>query len=444
MQILILYSENARITGTVSDHLLAFKSFSKHNIVMLDSWSASGMDIELDRFDAVVFHYSIILSSEKFIGDILREKLSSYRGVKILFIQDEMRFVDSTVKSIKDIGVSCVFTVVPEDRIRNIYSDPYFDHVVFAPTLTGYVPESLLDLPVPDYAQRAVDVSYRARRLSAWYGYFGQEKWKIGERFAADAGAFGLKCDISTREADRIYGEKWISFLSNSKAVLGTESGASFIDYSGEIAPRVEAYETAHPDAGFDEIARLFLEGRDGRSEIRAISPRCFEAAALKTMMIMYEGGYSGVLEAGRHYAVLDRDHGNMKEVVEILRSPKRAGEIIHAAHEEIASSGKWSLRAFVGEFDRTVDAACTANSAERKPDIAAGEVHELEQISRKKAAFHKKKFHLALFLHRIWHWLIGKLDDRKGKRRPGWARVIINFVEQRIRPALRKLLLGR
>src|SRR5579885_2082417 len=71
--------------------------------------------------------------------------------------------------------------------------------------LTGYVPDVLTQIePIP-YASRPLDVGYRTRRISAWFGDLGQEKWRIAARFAEDAKRFGLKVDLSYNEADRLY-----------------------------------------------------------------------------------------------------------------------------------------------------------------------------------------------------------------------------------------------
>jgi hypothetical protein len=67
------------------------------------------------------------------------------------------------------------------------------------------------------------------------------------------------------------------------------------------------------------------------------ISPRCFEAAAMKTLMVLYPGEYSGRLMPFRHYIPLQKDHSNMQEVVEILHNPARAQSIIEAAYRECA-----------------------------------------------------------------------------------------------------------
>ncbi|MFZ2102302.1 MAG: hypothetical protein WAU86_17230, partial [Oricola sp.] len=323
-----------------------------------------------------------------------------------------------------------------------VYRAPWLDHVRFEQTLTGFVPEELTRLPVPAYQDRPIDVSYRARKLPGWCGAFGQEKWIIGARFSADAESYGLKCDISTAEQDRIYGQKWVEFVANSKAMLGTESGASFIDFSGNIAPAVDQFEATNPNASFEEVRDRFLEERDGEIVIHVISPRCFEAAALRTLMIMYEGEYSGALSANRHYVPLKRDHSNMEEVVAVLRDSKRAGRIIDQAYEEVACSGEWTFAAFIRHFDRVVLEECGKSS--QRPSLALGgdEVVALELRSRTLAAHHRRRLQLAMrlqalagrafrFLESMLPGFIGQPILRLGRQ-----------VMRRVKPHLRRILL--
>jgi hypothetical protein len=164
-----------------------------------------------------------------------------------------------------------------------------------------------------------------------------------------------LALDISTREEDRIYGRRWIRFLSMAKACLGTESGASVLDYTGEIQRKTEAYLAKYPDTEFEELRRLFFEEADGRVVMNVISPRCFEAAALRTLMVMYPGEYGGILEPNRHYAVLRPDHSNIEEIVDIIRTPRLAEPIIKRAYVEIAQSGRWSFDALTRHFDDVI-----------------------------------------------------------------------------------------
>lgn len=408
--VLMLCSDASRVTGTTNDHLEAFRKYSHHNLVQVDSKTVLGAKIDLNLFDCLVFHHSIVISGFGYLSGELEAKIKKFNGPKILFIQDEMRWVDATNNKIKELNIKTIFTVVNIDVVRDIYRGDYFDDVRFEFVLTGYVPESLVEADVPSYPSRPLDVSYRARRLPAWYGESGQEKWIIGKKFKTDVLAAGLKVDISWEEADRIYGDDWIKFVSNSKAVLGTESGASFIDYSGKVAPAVEAYEARHPKVSFEAVRDRFLEGRDGKSVIHVISPRCFEAAALRTLMIMYEGSYSGVLQANRHYVPLARDHSNMADVVDILRSPEKAEKIINSAYDEIACSGKWLYRSMISKFDIAVDEI--VSSSQRLPigQLSVEQINAIETKSQKISRKYRRNLNLALLLADSGNRIYGKV----------------------------------
>ncbi len=355
LRILLLCWQAARHTGTVAEHVGSFEKYSRHDVVVFDSQVSSELDLDLELFDVIVLHYSLVISMPVYLPPAFFQNLGRTRALKVLFIQDEYRWVDRIADAIRSLGIDVVFTVVNKDAAPKIYRHPWLQKVRFEFTLTGFVPEALIHRKVPPYARRPIDISYRARKLPAWCGSSGLQKWRIGERVKSDASRFGLKVDIASAEASRIYGEAWVAFVANSKAVLGTESGSSFIDYTGGVHEAIAQYEQAHPAATFEEIRDRFLEGRDGQTAIRVISPRCFEAAALRTLMIMYPGEYSGALEAGRHYVPLLPDHSNMAEVVAALRDPERAGAIIDNAYREVACSPRWSFKEFIRHFDRVV-----------------------------------------------------------------------------------------
>jgi hypothetical protein len=344
---------------------------SKHHIVECDVRYVQTYPLDLDLFDAIVIHYSVMIFSDRYLSGELTESIRASRAAKVLFIQDEYRRVDDVASSITALGVGLVFTVANKEVVRRIYHHSSLKNVRFENCLTGYVPEELAKRTVPPFEERELDVIYRARKLPGWLGEFGQQKWIIGARFNEDAPGYDLNCDISSEESDRIYGDDWVAFVENAKAVLGTESGASFIDFTGDVQTKVEAYEAKQPTAEFEDVQERFLEGRDGDITISVISPRCFEAAALRTLMILYPGEYSGVLTPYKHYVPLQPDHSNMREVVDILCNPMRAKPIIDAAYQDVACSDKWTFGTFVRRFDDVVnehgqDLSITPASTER------------------------------------------------------------------------------
>jgi len=407
MNILMLNIEASRGVGTTNDHLEAFEKYSNNNVLILDARTDVAREIDYSLFDCFVIHHSVPIGYDNILNDDVLNKIQSFDGLKVLFIQDEMRWVDKTAKKIKDLGISVVFSVVNSSVTRKIYRDAWFDDVRFENVLTGYVPENLLSIKTPDYAKRPIDVSYRARKLLAWCGSFGQEKFTIADRFLKDAREWNLRCDISCKEKDRIYGKSWIKFVSNSKAVLGAESGASFIDFSGLIAPAVDEYEARNPNKTFEEVRDKFLEGRDGEIKISVISPRCFEAAALRTLMIMYDGEYSGVLVPGKHFLVLNRDHSNMNEVVNVIRTPNLAEEITSAAYDDICLSGLWSYKSLVEKFDAVVKDEVLKCGGNADRSIDARYLRQLVSDCKRQARNSVVKYKVAVFLSKLFSFLV-------------------------------------
>ena len=111
-----------------------------------------------------------------------------FRGLKAIFIQDEYRFVDATIAAMREIGIDVLFTCVPEPEIEKVYPSERLPGVTKVNVLTGYVPEHLLNKAVLAYQDRPIDVGYRARKVPAWLGELGREKYEIGRSLSRRCG----------------------------------------------------------------------------------------------------------------------------------------------------------------------------------------------------------------------------------------------------------------
>ena len=160
-----------------------------------------------------------------------------------------------------------------------------------------------------------------------------------------------MTCDISSEEKDRIYGNEWIDFISNCKATLGTESGASIIDFSGKIEYDVNCWQAFHPFSDFDDVPASLLVA-DGEIDLQVISPRCFEAAALGTVMILYRGEYSGILKPDRHYLALEKDFSNVDEIIRKLKNDQLLTETAQNTYSDLIQTGDFSYKTFIKKFD--------------------------------------------------------------------------------------------
>src|SRR5581483_606608 len=189
-----------------------------------------------------------------------------------------------------------------------------------------------------------------------WLGSLGQDKIEIGHRFLEHPKTQSLKLDISWTESDRMYGEAWIDFLMRCRTTLGTESGASIVDFTGEIENTVTAYMAAHPAATFDEVHAKLLAPHEGNAVINVVSPRIFEAAALRMGLVLFPGEYSGVVAPWEHYVPLARDLSNIDEVVAAIRDDDFVDAMVDRAFTALVETGDYSLSRFIQSFDLLVD----------------------------------------------------------------------------------------
>lgn len=357
LNILFLYSPSLPLASTIVDHIKALTTGSQYEVRKLDVIRELPENLDLNRFDAIVIHYTLTIRLGSELSQVAKNRLRDAAPIKVIFIQDEYRHVDATVEALQDLGVSVLFTCVPESEIEKVYPEEKLPSVLKINVLTGYISTKILkDGKPPPIANRSIDVGYRSRRVPAWLGELGQDKVRISERFLSDSYKYGLRCDISIEEKDRIYGPKWDGFIFNCRAVLGVESGASVFDFTGEIQCCVEEEEKLRPDSTFEELRAKYFDHLEGRIRLNQISPRCFEAASHGTLMILYEGHYSGRLIPWRHYVPLKKDHSNMEEVVSILCDDKQAQEIVDCAWAEVALAPHNSFDAFSALVDQTLE----------------------------------------------------------------------------------------
>jgi hypothetical protein len=366
--ILLLCDDSRSQAGNVLQHIQALRTLSRHQVYSLNPVDRpdSAALVDLDEFDVVLIHYTIMVASGRYLAPVLAEKVARFRGLKVQLIQDEYRSVDMVSSKIRELGIDVLYTCIPSPEREEIYGER-LPGVLLVTTLPGFVPDELVSRDVPRLEQRRIDVGYRGREVPYWLGQLGREKSEVGRGFLERVKGSGLRCDISSKESDRIYGEKWNRFLANCRATLGTESGASVIDFDGTIQRSVGDYLARNPQASFDEVRKAVLGERDGALAIHVASPRLFEAAALGTAMVLFTGDYSGIVEPWTHYVPLAKDFSNVDEVVDRLRNLSLLEAMTTRARADLIESGTYSLQAFVSEFDELVDARSTAAGTRKK-----------------------------------------------------------------------------
>lgn len=352
LNILLLYHGTQTYTNTVFEHVDAFRRFSRYRFTYCHQDEHTRFNVDLSQFDAVIIHYCLRLPFNQ-ISESTAKALAKFQGVKALFMQDEYDHTRRTWEWIRRLGIDLVFTVVPEPNIDRIYPPEEFPGVRFVTNLTGYVPQELESArEAAPLAGRELVVGYRARELPVKYGQLGFEKVEVGKLVKAYCESRGIPHDIAWTESSRIYGPAWYEFMSSCRAMLGSESGSNVFDWDGTLSEQLDRYRSEHPDAADEDVYQAVIAPREMPGLMNQVSPRVFECIASRTALILFEGGYSGVVEPWKHYVPLKKDGSNLDEVFDRLQDDAFVGAMTQRAWDDVIASGRYGYPTFIAMVD--------------------------------------------------------------------------------------------
>lgn len=387
--ILVLYHFIPPYAETVLEHALSFERFSRFPVWSLNTSEGFPRAFADYRFKVVVLHYSLFGSGEYQLNEAFLDYLRASRdSLRVGFFQDEHYHTAQRFAFIDDHRLNWVYTLLQPADAERIYGARTHGPRLFS-TIPGFVGVDLLREAsrfARPQSERSIDIGYRARTLPFYMGRGAQEKSEIGRRFAELASGRGLRLDIATDEASRLYGDAWYRFLGSCQAVLGVEAGVSIFDVDGQARQATEDLLAREPELSFEEVSERVLHRWEDNVSYRTVSPRHFEAAAFDTCQILFEGTYSGVLEAGTHYIPLRKDFTNLDEVIRAFRDLELRSKIVFAARRDLIDSGRYSYATFVREFDDELANAdvLVAGPRERVVDQALARGARLRRTERR------------------------------------------------------------
>jgi hypothetical protein len=396
--VLVLYDKHSCHVSTIAEHINAFGNYSKNNVTYYNSTNGERINERfLASFEVLILHYSIRLSSPGHLSDPIYEELKKFVGLKILFIQDEYDNLKSTYKYMSDIHFDIVFTCVPNEYLEYVYPRERFSNVLFEQNLTGYISyQNVFKNTVP-FQDRTVDVFYRGRELPYIYGSLGREKFEIGSTFKSKCEELDtlLNLDLEATNDKRIYGDGWYRAIANSKTMLGTESGSNVFDFDGDLNGIIEA-EVAN-GRSYNEIYRHHLAERESKVRMNQISPKVFECISLKTVLILFEGEYSGVLEADEHYIELKKDFSNIQSVLDTISNNEKLEQIANNALSHISSNFSLTYESLIARLDQLIDenTPLIKNSKFYVPQLLITSIWNKSGIPIKRVNFIKSGFEM-------------------------------------------------
>ena len=352
-RLLVAYDNAFNYIATFDECLKNISRHSRWDVRYLHVTNGAIIDVDLGDFDAIFHSYPAQLDIDGYVSAEYLSRLKSFRGVKMLALQDEYDRTDKLRNAIRELGFHIVLTCLPERAIECVYPRAMFPHTKFEQVLTGYVSDRLAERgktarPLRD---RLIHIGYRGRK-EVRRGRLGFLKFEIGRRMREICVARGVPHDIEWVEEKRIYGDAWYDFVASCRANLGCESGSNVFDFDGTIE---EAYERLCAERGapvpYEEFRR-YTDPIEAQYDCGQISPRIFEAAALRTPLILFPGKYSGLIEPEEHYIPLAEDFSNVDAVLARLEDLEALEAMAERAHRRLVGSGEFSYRRFVEKID--------------------------------------------------------------------------------------------
>ncbi len=410
-KILIFHTRGgSQIRNMAKDFLYSFRKYSDNKVVYFNLFTNKiPFYLKKINFDMVIFEPSVTSCWKKqqyfHRIKIFAGFLSDSKAIKVALFQDEYINTEMSVQFLNALEIEYAYSVAPKEEWANIYKG-LRKHCIIFPMLTGYIEKKPAEYYMKKLnKKRNIDIGYRAawNKPSIALGKFGYDKIKIAKIFTKRLKDSKYHTDIKVGLQFLLKGDNWTDFLSSCRFILGVESGGSVLDRDGSIHEAVNAAINEDNNISVEKLYKSYVENADGQFELRAISPRHFEAIEEGACQILYEGEYNGILKPGVHYIELKKDHSNLEDVIAQIDDEEQRKKIVEQAFHDIIESDKYTYENFIHDFYNTLFKGI-------EKDI--GTIHLLESIYIWFAAIHeyKIKFYISVLTKlkkwNVLHWM--------------------------------------
>jgi hypothetical protein len=357
IKVLVLHAltEKSRLTN-----VQFARSFGLHasgcEVTYLNVLGINVSSLQNEEFDLAIVTYELLaMRAVPFWPHIEQRilKLLTLCTHKVLLPQDDYTYTTRLDNLAVTANVDAIYTPLTKD-LDQLYPQAIMSGVRFHEALTGYIEDANLavmsEFTIP-MTNRTIDLGQRVRHLSPQFGAEASKKGFLAENFADLARDAGFVVDVSSRFEDTFVGISWLHFLANCKFTISRKGGASIADPNGKLAKRIYNKSAWRKDLDDPSIEKLIREKEIRRGDFSAISPRLFEAAAMRVCQILEVDDYLGVLEPWVHYIPIRHDFSNIEEVFSAMKDGYLVEKIVENCYNTLIANGNYSYQTFVREL---------------------------------------------------------------------------------------------
>lgn len=292
--------------------------------------SAIARQLHVGRFDAIVLLHSVFSNQQNLRG-MPYWALAACRVPKAYFIGNEYKLMPEKMRFCRHLGISLLVTQSDDDRVLALYRKALGCEVTCIPN-TGV--DATVFRPLRRLEDRPIDIGYRGCPAPWYLG--NNEKTEIAEFFMGDVDRLGLTVDISLDMDRRFDALGYAEFLNRCRGQIGTEAGGDYFELTDKTRKLVNAYVNSHRDVSWPEVQRLFFDSYGPSVPMRIISGRQVEAAACKTVQILFDGRYNNYFLPDVHYIPLGKDFANADEAMSKLRDTAYCAKLTDNAFDVV------------------------------------------------------------------------------------------------------------
>jgi hypothetical protein len=281
----------------------------------------------IDEYELVVFLH-MIMPNRRPIPTELKYRLMDRKRAQILyFIGNEYKLFPQIVAMMNELRTEYIGTQIPLESAKWAY-----EHAIHTKEIIP-LPQALNPMrfkPTKSLRERPLDIGVRAYRYTR--DVFDEDRVSFIELFQNRFP--DLRKDISFDPDKRFDPQGWAAFLSSCRGTISTEAGAPFIDRDGTLFDNMRYECRKKPDASHQFLFdKLYQHERSPSG--KALTARHFDAIGTKTVNIMLEGKYNGVLLPDKHFIAVKRDLSNLEEAMEKFRDDDYCQKLVDGALED-------------------------------------------------------------------------------------------------------------
>tara|TARA_B100000963_G_scaffold341699_1_gene341664 strand:+ start:12958 stop:14061 length:1104 start_codon:yes stop_codon:yes gene_type:complete len=339
LKVLLVYAVSN--CSTLSYHVLWPKNFKNHKNLKVHLLNlkrkipcnkADTFYIKnIFRPDVIVLLHSVFANGLH-QSPVLFEYISSFDGQKVFYLTNFYKNMPEKMKFCESLGIN-IFVQLGTSAVTSEIFRKRLNGIKILNGHAGALDQSTF-FPGPLLDQRPIDIGFRGMNEPWYFGH--QERSNLMNAIMQSLRNKKLVLDCSMDEADRFVPNIWADFLRNCKAQLGTESGTDFFDITEKVRYLTNNYTQKNKEADFNEVYDNVLNplGDEYKIKCRLISGRVIEAAASKSVLILYEGKYEGYMEPDEHYISISKDHRNLDEAMDKLSDLSLCNKLIENSYE--------------------------------------------------------------------------------------------------------------